>query len=200
MYQEHILLPNKFLSKSIKAYYSEEYLGYNKQGNPDYINHLKNDFNEKSEKILYLSAEILIDTSKNAIKNIIISDNIDIVCIIPRAKKDYCYAPSQLMFKTAINTIINNIKVVNGLDFIKRHTNTKTTHFHNKPEYGGDGDLPYPGITKDTCHISLEVKGKNILLIDDIYTKTINIDEDCIQALLDNGAKNVVLYTVAKRI
>jgi hypoxanthine-guanine phosphoribosyltransferase len=30
--------------------------------------------------------------------------------------------------------------------------------------------MPYPGITKATCTISNEVKGKDILLIDDLYT------------------------------
>jgi hypoxanthine-guanine phosphoribosyltransferase len=64
--------------------------------------------------------------------------------------------------------------------------------------YGGDGDMPYPGITKHTCKISNEVKGKDILLIDDIYTRTINIDEDAIEALLEKRAKSVVFYSVAK--
>jgi len=33
-------------------------------------------------------------------------------------------------------------------------------------------------------------------LVDDLYTKGVNIDEDAIQALLDKGAKNVVFYSV----
>lgn len=93
-----------------------------------------------------------------------------------------------------------SVERLNGLDDIERKINTKTTHFHKKPEYGGDGEYPYPGITNDTCEISQNVRNKNILLIDDIYTKTININEDCIQALLDKGAKSVILYTVAKNV
>jgi predicted amidophosphoribosyltransferase len=38
--------------------------------------------------------------------------------------------------------------------------------------------------------------GKDILLIDDIYTKTVNIDEDAIQALLSKGAKSVSFYAI----
>ena len=40
--------------------------------------------------------------------------------------------------------------------------------------------MPYIGITKDTCTISEKVKGKHILLIDDIYTKnpTLNFESD----------------------
>ncbi len=70
----------------------------------------------------------------------------------------------------------------------------------NKSGYGGDGEMPYPGITKDTCIISENIRGKDILLIDDLYTKTINIDEDAIQALLDYGAKSVVFYAVGKTV
>ena len=58
--------------------------------------------------------------------------------------------------------------------------------------------LPYVGITKSTCDISNEVRGKDILLIDDIYTSGVYIDEDAIQALLDHGARDVYFYAVGK--
>lgn len=61
------------------------------------------------------------------------------------------------------------------------------------------GSKPYPGITRETCYIDKEkIKNKTIILIDDIYTKTVNIDEDCIQALLDAGAKDVIFYAIAR--
>ena len=60
--------------------------------------------------------------------------------------------------------------------------------------------MPYAGITNDTCTLSDSIVGKNILLIDDLYTKTINIDEDCLQALIDKGAKQVYFYSVGKTI
>ena len=59
---------------------------------------------------------------------------------------------------------------------------------------------PYPGITKTTCTISDEIKGKDILLIDDVYTKDVGIDEDAIQALFDHGAKSVIFYSVGKTL
>lgn len=80
-----------------------------------------------------------------------------------------------------------------------RHTNTRTTHL-NRNGQGGDGNLPYPGITKDTCSISNQVIGKDILLIDDLYTKGVNIDEDAIQALLDKGANSVIFYSIGKTV
>ena len=86
---------------------------------------------------------------------------------------------------------------------------TKTTHLKNVKDLTwvnieglneqNDGMEPYPGITNDTCIIETDlIKGKNIILVDDIYTKNVNIDEDCIQALYDAGAKKVVFYAIAK--
>ena len=42
------------------------------------------------------------------------------------------------------------------------------------------------------------VKGKVVILVDDIYTPKVNIDEDCAQALLDEGAKRVILYVIGR--
>ena len=121
------------------------------------------------------------------------------VCVVPRAKKDSYYKNDQLYFRQIINDLVNKLNgFQNGTDYIKRHTNTKTTHLRG--EEGGDGDLPYINITKNTCTISKEVQNKYILLIDDIYTKSVNIDEDVIQALLDNGAKSVIFYAIGKTV
>lgn len=90
--------------------------------------------------------------------------------------------------------------IIDGTGYIQRHTNTKTTHLR-KPiaNYDNDGPLPYPGITEQTCTISLDVKFKHILLIDDIYTHGVNIDEDAINALLKFGARSVTFYAVGKK-
>ncbi len=61
-----------------------------------------------------------------------------------------------------------------------------------------NGCSPYPGITEATCVISSNVKGQNILLVDDIYTPGVNIDEDAINALLNMGALAVTFYAVGK--
>ena len=90
-----------------------------------------------------------------------------------------------------------------GTDYIIRYADTRTTHLSHgcqiRPPYT-DGKLPYPGIAKDTCTISDEVIGKNILLIDDLYTRTVNIDEDAIQALFDKGARSVFFYSIGKTV
>jgi len=122
------------------------------------------------------------------------------VCVIPRAKIESFYSDNQKLFNNTISVVVAKlIGFSNGATYIIRHTATKTTHM-NRSGYGGDGSMPYIGITKDTCNISDDVNGKDILLIDDIYTKTINVDEDAIQALLDKGAKSVIFYAVGKTV
>ena len=89
--------------------------------------------------------------------------------------------------------------VEDGAFVINRIKDTKTTHLVNSIiSIENNGDMPYPGITEETCSIdSDKIKGKNVILIDDIYTRNCNIDEDCIQALYNVGAKKVVFYAIA---
>ncbi|NBA75573.1 amidophosphoribosyltransferase [Emticicia sp. ODNR4P] len=122
------------------------------------------------------------------------------VCVVPRSKAESYYRSDQLLFRRVISNVVDGLpNFENGTNYISRHTNTRTTHLDRNGE-GGDGNLPYPGITKDTCTISGLVNGKDILLIDDLYTKSVNIDEDAIQALLDKGADSVTFYSVGKTL
>ena len=41
-------------------------------------------------------------------------------------------------------------------------------------------------------------KLNTIIVIDDIYTKTVNVIEDCVQALINCGARDIIVYTVAR--
>lgn len=126
------------------------------------------------------------------------------VCVVPRAKAENNYHPNQLLFKKTVKAIIDKLDgFIDGTDYIIRHTDTKTTHLAHSPkaeQYAGNGDMPYKGITNNTCNISNHVIGKHILLIDDIYTTGVNIDEDAIQALLDKGAESVYFYAVGKTV
>lgn len=101
------------------------------------------------------------------------------------------------MFKKAVSSAVNKLGLKNATEAIKRVKDTKTTH--NWRLENNTGNLPYVGITKDTCSVDINsIKGKNIILIDDIYTEGVNVAEDCIKFLFDLGAKNVILYTIAK--
>lgn len=198
--KKFMIKANEYLNKDIEAYYSVDYLGYNKIGNPNYLNILKNDFNSRSIKELKTAAIQLYETIKPDLNKF--NKNLTL-CLVPRSKAEKQYHYNQLYFKRVIKYLVKELGFVDGTDYIIRHTNTKTTHLtHSEKKINiyNDGNLPYPGITKDTCFISNEVKNKNILLVDDIYTPGINIDEDAIESLLQKGAKSVTFYAVAKTI
>ncbi len=197
--EKFTIVSNKFLDRNIEAYYHQNYVGYRKSGNPDFINYLKNQFDENSQYDLR-SAQIELKEVLKSDLSKIKSDFKDLtVCVVPRAKNENYYSADQKLFRKTVSDVVDELGFLNGTKYIIRHENTRTTHMNNSG-YGGDGEMPYVGITKDTCHISSEVRGKNILLIDDIYTKSINIDEDVIQTLLDNGARSVIFYAVGKTL
>jgi len=201
--QNFIIEPNEYLGQKIQAFYHADYTGYGTQGNPNYINDLKNTFNNYSKEKLDNAIEQLHSVLKKDLSEF---DRSLTICIVPRSKAENTYRHNQLLFKKVVQHLINDLGFQNGSDYIIRNTNTKTTHLQRAIEedrifnYDNSGDLPYPGITRKTCVISNEVKGKDILLIDDLYTKNINIDEDAIQALFDKGANSVVFYAVGKTV
>ena len=199
----HVILPNHFLKRKTQAYYHIDYVGYLQPFNPDFINVLKNqDGSTNSEKLYHAQAE-LKDILLNDIAQIYSTAGVSplTICVIPRAKAETEYQPQQLLFRATIKETIEQLKqkfhyaLEDGTNYIIRHTNTRTTHLQ---DHDTDGEKPYPRITCETCTISKNVYGKSILLIDDIYTSNVNIDEDAIQALYDNGTRKVLFYTIAK--
>lgn len=195
-----------FISRPIDAFYSADYHGGNNELREtigtveNIITTLKNQFQDKINNVLLQAKNNLIQILITDLPQILqrTRKNNLTVCVIPRAKAEIYYSANQMLFKQAI---IDTIQQLNGFsdgtNYIIRHTNTRTTHL-DRSGYGGDGDLPYPGITVNTCNISENVRGKDILLIDDLYTESVNIDEDGLQALLNNGATNVFFYSVGK--
>jgi len=196
----------QFISKSINGFYHSDYQGGNIERREtigtveNIITTLKNQFQDKSVDVLRRAGNNLIEILKKDLPQVLQKTgkkNLT-VCIIPRAKALNTYTQSQLIFRHTVTIVATELNgLSDGTDYIIRHTDTRTTHL-DRSGYGGDGDLPYPGITKDTCAISNGVKGKDILLIDDLYTETVNIDEDAIQALIDNGANSVAFYSLGK--
>lgn len=199
MLKSFIIRRNDFLSKDIQSYYSLDYVGYEKEGNPDFINHLKNHFDKADDSTIQIAKKELSEILYNDLPRIRELHNAKLsVCVVPRAKSENYYSDNQKVFRQTISEMVCNIPGFEGCaKFILRKVNTITTHM-NKSGYGGDGDLPYIGITKATCDISNDVYGRDILLIDDIYTKGVNIDEDVIQSLLDFGARSVIFYAVGR--
>lgn len=190
---------NKYLDNDIKAYYNCDYVGYQKKGNPDFINRLKNMSKSHSELDL---VEDFIEVYERAIvdlQKIVKENNLRniSICVIPRSKSEKNYKENQMMFKKAISSAVDKLEYHNATNAIKRVKDTKTTHTWRMEN--NNGLSPYKGITKDTCEVKRkDVVDKNIILIDDIYTEGVYIVEDCIQYLLDLGAKSVILYIIAK--
>ncbi len=193
---------NKYLRKNVRAFYCVPYVRMGNPGNPDYLNTLKNTFKDRPASELRSAAQQL--------KSVLLADfplilqslklKTITVCVVPRAKAEESYHANQLLFKSTVCTVVGQLNgFEDGTIHMCRHSNTRTTHLR-KPikNYDNDGPEPYPGITTQTCDISVNVQGRDILLVDDIYTPAVNIDEDAIQALINAGAHSVAFYAVGK--
>ena len=202
---EFIIEPNNYLTENIRAFYNSDYVGgrdnWQRDGTVEnIICTLKNDITPFDENALQKVVKHLSNILSNDLPEILQLTGLNnlTVCVIPRAKVNY--EQNQLLFKSTVSDVVDQLGgFSNGTDFIIRCIDTRTTH-RNRVGHGGNGDLPYPGITTTTCTISNYVRGKGILLIDDLYTGAVNIDEDAIQALLTNGAKSVIFYAVGRTV
>jgi len=201
--KEYVIEKNLFLKKNVSAFFHTDYTGYKEIKNPDYLNVLKNTFDNDSDENLENAYKCLKDILRQELPKIFKiydKDNLK-VCVVPRAKSIEKYSNRQLLFLKAVKDVVDEYNFFqDGTNCIERYIDTKTTHLSKSKKINNNGEMPYPGITKDTCKISSSVQGKDILLIDDIYTKEVNIDEDAIQSLLDMGAKSIIFYSVGKTV
>ena len=200
---------NVFINEWTDCYYVLDYLRHGIPGNPEFLLTLKNTFN--SENIYNLRV------AKNKVKDILyrytpyVMKDAGMSCCamvcVPRAKAFTSYKRTQMYLLEAVSEAAGEIpNVTDATAAIVRTADTKTTHLSGsvmRVTAGGtresnSGPEPYPGITKDTCIIDAKsVREKNVILVDDIYTPSVNIDEDCAQALYDAGAKKVVLFAIS---
>ena len=200
-----VMNSNIFLNRDVPGFFHTEYYKYGLPNNPDYLNQLKNDPHHHWR-------DSDLQDAVNKLKSALDSDFTDIirqvepsqltVCVVPRAKADSEYRSDQLLFKSTVGECARLVPgYQDGLSYIIRHTNTRTTHLRKPMEgFVNDGRTPYRGIAIDTCYFSKKIVGSDILLVDDIYTKTVNIDEDMVQALFDNGARSIVFYAVGNTV
>jgi predicted amidophosphoribosyltransferase len=189
---------NQYLFQCVKAFYHIDYVGYKKPDNPDYINIIKNTFGRVSNADLQAAVDEFKKVIYPDFQQIQSSTDTTLtVCVVPRAKEENSYKPDQKLFRTTVRDVGLHVGFLDGTSYIIRKIDTKTTHLA-KAGIANDGNMPYPGITKQTCILSQDIIDRDILLVDDIYTKTVNIDEDAIQALFDCGARSVIFYAVAR--
>lgn len=193
---------NNFLTTTTNAFYHVPYMGMGSAENPNYLNYLKNTYNSFTQHKLQSAVNELLNVLNKDLPQIyqLLGFDILTICVVPRAKAENSYKTNQQLFRKTVQASIDQKHgFADGANYIRRHTNTYTTHLGERaPNYINDGLAPYPGITEQTCDISTNAAGKNILLIDDIYTPGVNIDEDAINALLNAGAKTITFYAVGK--
>ena len=151
----------KALKQDITAFYHSDYQGGGKWRMPDTIENLictfKNDITpypqttlnnavNKLTQILRIDLpEILRHSGKQNLR----------VCVIPRAKREDSYRPNQLYLRTTIQNVVKQLNgFIDGTHDIIRHTDTSTTHLARRGN-GGQGELPYVGITKLTYKFSI---------------------------------------------
>ena len=191
------------------AFYHDNYFGggrWRQQGTiENMICTLKNDITPYPEVVLVDAFNQLTKVLKQDLLQVINHLHFHrklIVCVVPRAKREEHYAPNQRLFRQSVQEVIRSWgNIEDGSYYILRHTDTVTTHLtHHTSLPAGHTPRVYCGITNETCSISANVQGGDILLIDDLYTKGVGIDEDCIQALYDNGANSVILYTIGRTV
>lgn len=197
---------NLCLQYDTEAFYHSTYQGGGKWKIDGTIENLictlKNDRTPYTKTVLDLAVGKLSEILKEDLPKVLCETGLKTmrVCVVPRSKHEEYYAENQKLFRQTIQNSINNLSgFEDGTHDIIRKIDTRTTH-SNISGNGGNGDMPYCGITRETCDISSHVNGKNILLIDDLYTKTVGIDEDAIQALYDNGACKVFFYSIGKTV
>ncbi len=221
-----VINPNHYLRRETILVHNREYIGmYSRDPeHPMFINHIKNDeltfddqLRAKAEVELECHLRATFEAMEKGLLSSIFTDpqalceKKPLVCMIPRAKKLEYYYPEQLGFAKILKKVLEAIPFFeSGIDMIERIANTKTSHARKfsptftKPFTDDDPCVSVgstrPGFTKQSCRISPKVRGRAIILVDDIYTPTVNIDEDAIQALYDQGASAVLLYTVAKTV
>lgn len=189
------------LKKECTGYFHCFYTGFKKPDNPNFLNILKNTFNSENIELLELSKQKVISILLEDIPQVINLEKFEncILISVPRAKKLESYHKNQLKLKEAFAKVAALLNLTNGVDSLIRIIDTRTTHIKKEiPNFENNGELPYNHITIETCDIIKEnIENKNIILLDDIYTKSVGIDEDCVQALYELGANKVVFYAIA---
>ncbi len=181
----------------ITGYFHDWYYKFNdSRTRIKYVVILKNDMRSHEDWELKAAADELRAALSQDFAEIVKEHGPLTVCGVPRAKAESSYAYRQTGLKRSIRKVVESMpELSDGLDYIVRVKNTCTTH-RSRSGHGGDGEMPRPGLIRDTCRLSPEIRGKDILLVDDIYTPSVGIDEDALCTLIDCGARSVVFYAV----
>lgn len=103
---------NRFLNKSTIGYCHQLYTGYNNPGNSNFLNTLKNTFNNESPRAIQDACneviEILVSDIQDAMKEASMEECV--LIRVPRAKALNTYNRSQLGFQYSVRIAVTKIK------------------------------------------------------------------------------------------
>ena len=181
----------------VTAYFHDEYYRMHDPKNRIlFVNILKNDLLRVAKEAIVKSEIELADAIRDDLALITQMHGSLTLVGVPRSKREESYPWAKMGLKRALRRAVSqNGRLDDGLDFIVRHTDTRCTHL-SRWGHGGVGEAPRPGLIADTCWLSSQIEGRDILLVDDIYTPNCGIDEDAIRALFNAGARSVVFYAI----
>ncbi len=97
--QKYTIVSNEYLNKDTDAYFRCDYLGFEKQNNPDYINILKNTFGKENYAKLQEAKNLVKTNLHRELSHIIrdINDEDIVICTVPRSKCTNSYINNQLL-------------------------------------------------------------------------------------------------------
>lgn len=184
-------------AKTVQAYFHAEYFGmWSPLNSIRFVNVLKNDLLQFSPSDVEASERELVQAVRGDWARIVEWHGNLTVCGVPRSKREASYPGAKMGLKRALRRAVQaHPGLEDGLDFIVRHTDTLCTH-RAYWGHGGNGEAPRNGLARDTCTFSPSIAGRDILLIDDIYTPGCGIDEDAISAVFDANARSVIFYAL----
>lgn len=109
------LRKNDYLSRHTLGYFHQLYLGYQKPGNPDFLNTLKNMLNHYSNYQIEAARQEVYDRVRKDLPAIIAERELDevVVVVVPRSK--VFKNPSQLGFRLTIQDCVRVLRIMDIL-------------------------------------------------------------------------------------
>src|SRR5690554_1326233 len=101
---------NDFLSRQTTGYFHTQYTRMGNPGNPDYLNFLKNTFNDFPRDKLRNAMRELADALQSDLQELVrLLDTMELVaCVTPRAKSEGTYQNNQQLFRATVRLVVQN--------------------------------------------------------------------------------------------
>jgi len=115
----------KYLKQNTLAYYNAKYTTMGEEGNPDYLNDLKNtygkpdeyddkDWAEQEQKKLDSAVSKLTKVLEKDLPNILKDSKKQSlsICVVPRSKSESTYKDNQRLFKSTVQSVAKELETL----------------------------------------------------------------------------------------